>query len=109
MADSDRAVIRSRKSMIRNTPSTELTAMYDYCMVFKMDGEDGNYKLSKTAKFVMSKLKNAKLEVFSYYSVQYDELIMLIRCPVSFLLETDFFTLQCLKTFNNRAHDVRSK
>eukprot|EP01031_Cornospumella_fuschlensis_P045331 gene45331-55461_t len=94
MADVEHAEILSRESIIRNTPSNELTAKYDYCMVFKMDGDSGNYSHSKTSKFVMKQLKNAGLDVFSYDSVQGDEVIFLIRCPVdvmkNFADEIDF-------------------
>lgn len=84
MGDLEHAEILGRESIIRNTPSNELTAKYDYCMVFKMDGNGGNYTHSKTSKFVMKQLLNAKLDVFAYDSVQGDEVIFLIRCPVSF-------------------------
>lgn len=57
--------------------------MYDYVMVFPMEGPAGQMKQSATAKFSVQEMHKAGLETFSYLSVQNDELIVLVRCPVS--------------------------
>lgn len=68
--------------------STDFSATYDYVMVFPMKGDNHDYQ-SKYAKHCIHELLAAGLEVFPYLSVQFDELLVMIRCPVS-------FTLKCL-------------
>lgn len=61
---------------------TDFTSGYDYAMVFKMEGSEGNYKQSTTAKFVVNVLIENEFEVFCYLSVQGDELIILLKPSV---------------------------
>lgn len=74
---------KSRKSVLTLKKNEELSAQYDYVMVFPMEGEPGSLKQTKTAKFAVEEMNKAGLETFSYLSVQDDELIVLVRCPVS--------------------------
>eukprot|EP01039_Chlorochromonas_danica_P003789 gene3789-4139_t len=94
MSELDHALIAARDSIIRPTDSNEFSAKYDYVMVFKMDGTAGNYSIPNTAKFCLQRMHNAGLETFSYESVQRDELLVLIRCPVNvmkkFADDTDY-------------------
>lgn len=73
--------IVKRKSILKSSSSPELSNKYDYCMVFKLEGVDGSYKQSDVAKYCVKKMLEKGLELFSYLSVQRDELIVLIRCP----------------------------
>jgi hypothetical protein len=57
-------------------------------MVFKMEGEKGQYTQSLTAKYVVKTLQDSNFKVFCYYSVQLDELIVLLKASVIF-----FFTI----------------
>lgn len=77
------APIMQRKSVVRGTTTTELAAMYDYCMIFKLEDEQGSLVVSQTTKYIIHEMIHAGLETFSYKSVQEDELIVLIRCPVA--------------------------
>jgi hypothetical protein len=79
----EKAEIVSRESIVHSTDNSEFSNQYDYAMVLKMDGEEGRYVPSNIAKFVIKQMTNAGLETFAYTSVQLDELIVLIRCPVS--------------------------
>lgn len=56
---------------------------YDYCMVFPM--EDG--KQTEVAKFTCKVLLSRGFEIFTYLSVQKDEFIVLIDCPINVVLE----------------------
>jgi hypothetical protein len=76
------AHVRKRKSILKSSVSSELANAYDYCMVFKLvEGKQTDY-----AKYIVNKMKEAKLEVFSFLSVQRDELLVLIRAPVNLFL-----------------------
>jgi hypothetical protein len=77
------ARVLKRRSILKSSSTPELANAYDYCMVFKLEGEPGSLKQSDVAKYVVKKMLDAKFELFSYLSVQRDELIVLIRCPVS--------------------------
>jgi hypothetical protein len=80
------AHVRKRKSILKSSVSSELANAYDYCMVFRLvEGKQTDY-----AKYIVNKMKEAKLEVFSFLSVQRDELLVLIRAPVKLVLFIDF-------------------
>lgn len=66
----------ARNSLVE-TP--EFSATFDYVMVFPMKDSDQ----TKVAKHCIHEMFNAGLELFPYLSVQDDELLVLIRCPVS--------------------------
>lgn len=72
-----------KKSVIQFKKNEELSAQYDYVMIFPMEGEPGSMTQTKTAKHAVDEMNKAGLETFSYMSVQDDELIVLVRCPVS--------------------------
>jgi hypothetical protein len=82
---SERQSIVKRRSVLSTRAKTnEFSAAYDYVMVFPMEGADNMpKKQSETAKSVMKTMEDAGLEIFPYLSVQNDELLVLIRCPVS--------------------------
>lgn len=65
--------------------SDEFAANYDYVMVFPTKEVDGKYEQTERSRVIVSDMLHAGLEVFPYYSVQGDELICLIRCPVELL------------------------
>jgi hypothetical protein len=77
------SVSQKRLSSIKHIKNEELSATYDYVLVFPMVGEPGQMKQSNHAKHSVSEMNKAGLETFSYLSVQSDELIVLVRCPVS--------------------------
>jgi hypothetical protein len=63
----------------------DLSSKYDYCMVFVMQ-KDANKQPTiypDYCNFIVNELKVAGLEVFSYMSAQNDEVVVLIRSPVS--------------------------
>ena len=75
-----------RNSILKKTQNHDLSAAYDYVMVFPMDGEKGQpLRQTETCKNVIKTLEVAGLETFSYLSVQDDEVLVLIRAPVSLL------------------------
>lgn len=71
-----------RHSSIKYIKNEELSASYDYVLVFPMEGPAGQMKQSNPAKYAVREMTNAGMETFSYLSVQNDELIVLVRCPV---------------------------
>lgn len=76
----------------------ELSAHYDYVMVFKMEvGGDGRHRQTAATKDCMKSMIAAGLEIFPYQSVQNDEIYVLIRAPVSELCHLYFspFYLLC--------------
>lgn len=79
--------IVKRKSILKSSSSPELANRYDYCMVFQLEGTPGNYQQSKYTKYCVKKMLEVGLELFSYLSVQRDELIVLIRCPPKVMKE----------------------
>lgn len=60
----------------------EFSQTFDYCIVFPMKKIEGVYTQTDGAKYVCGELLAAGLEIWPYYSVQDDELLVLIRCPV---------------------------
>lgn len=78
----EHAPVAHRESIIRSTESSEFSCKYDYAMIFKMQGEAGSAKIPNIAKYCIQQMQNSGLETYSYQSVQLDELIVLIRCPV---------------------------
>jgi hypothetical protein len=72
-----------RKSSVKKVKNEELSASYDYVLVFPMEGPPGQMKQTTAAKYAVREMERAGLETFSYLSVQNDELIVLVRCPVS--------------------------
>lgn len=74
---------KQRRSSIQYVKNEELSAQYDYVMVFPMEGEPGSMKQTNVSKYCVQEITKAGLETFSYLSVQDDELIVLVRCPVS--------------------------
>lgn len=61
--------------------STDFAGTYDYVMVFPMKGDNHDAQ-TKWAKHCIHEMLSAGLEVFPYLSVQFDELLVMIRCPV---------------------------
>jgi hypothetical protein len=60
-------------------PNPEFSDGFDYVMVFPMK----EVHQTKVTKFCIHEIMEAGLEVFTFLSVQDDELLVLIRCPVS--------------------------
>lgn len=77
------------KSIFINHAVEEFSQTYDYCMVFpmkKVKDENGKrYEQTEAAKYCVTELLAAGFEIYPYPSVQDDELLVLIRCPVSFV------------------------
>ena len=74
-----------RKSVVKHVKNEELSSSYDYVMVFPMEKSSaGGFQQTPTAKYAVGEMNKAGLETFSYLSVQDDELIVLVRCPVRF-------------------------
>jgi hypothetical protein len=70
------------KSMFGQVEINEFAQTFDYCMVFPMKKENGVFQQSPVAKYCVQEMVNAGLECFPYLSVQGDEMLVLIRCPV---------------------------
>ena len=74
---------------MRNPPplhlTNDLSAQYDYCMVFALELDMNKQPtiIPDAAKFIVETMQTSGLETFSYLSVEKDELVVLIRCPVS--------------------------
>lgn len=62
--------------------SSNFSSRYEYVIVFPMEGPVEARVQSNTAKYVVRALKRSGMETFSYKSIQDDELIVLLRCPV---------------------------
>lgn len=65
---------------------SDISLQYEYCMVFKLvtDPYNRNQLTSSSAtRYIIHRMKECGLDVFLYLSVQNDELIALIRAPVS--------------------------
>ncbi|KAJ1415495.1 hypothetical protein B484DRAFT_434715, partial [Ochromonadaceae sp. CCMP2298] len=73
----------NRKSRITHTTSDELSSKYDYVMVFPMEGDAGALKQTNVCKHAVDVMTKAGLETFCYTSIQDDELIVLVRCPIA--------------------------
>lgn len=73
----------ARSSLVVNHDSNDFSSTYDYVLVFPMGGENHDEQ-TKYAKYCIHNMMAAGLEVFTYLSVQYDELLVLIRAPVSY-------------------------
>lgn len=64
-------------------PSTaEFASQYDYVMVFPKEESNGKFTNFNETNRIVERLLGARLEIFPYDSVQGDELIVLIRCPM---------------------------
>ncbi len=76
--------IKRRSVLSMRAKTQDLSAAYDYVMVFPLEGEKDvkPKKQSDAAKNIIKAMETAGLETFSYLSVQDDELLVLIRCPV---------------------------
>ncbi len=87
MAERPHSMIKRRSVLDAHAKSNDLSAAYDYVMVFPMEGADSSVKKqSELSKSVMKIMEDAGLEIFPYLSVQDDELLVLIRCPVKLQL-----------------------
>ena len=87
------AQMRVRKSVIKNVHNSDPTSKYDYCMVFKLTPENQQTDYSK---YIVKQMTNAGLELMCYWSVQRDEIIVLIRCPVSLKIKKRYLsTFSC--------------
>lgn len=73
-------IVKRRSLFKEKSQGDGFASEYDYVLVFPMDGT----KQTPAAKFVITALQHAGLEVFSYLSIQEDELITLVRCPVGY-------------------------
>jgi hypothetical protein len=74
--------LSTESTLVVNHDTTEFSSSYDYAIVFKMRGTNRDHQ-SKHAKYAVHSMLEAGLEIYPYLSVQDDELIILIRCPVS--------------------------
>lgn len=70
------------------SPSRDFSCQFDYVIVFPLHGEE--HRQSMEARHVVHTMLRAGLELFSYLSVQKDELIVLFRCPVRFIYLNPF-------------------
>lgn len=70
----------STNSVIENVSEDEFSAHFDYAAIFKLDGQGNPNKLCR--RFV-KELQDGGMQLFFYKSVQQDELIVLLRAPVS--------------------------
>lgn len=74
------------KSIFLQHEIEEFSQTFDYCMVFpmkKVKDENGkHFEQTEAAKYCVSELLGAGFEIYPYNSVQGDELLVLIRCPV---------------------------
>lgn len=88
MADRD-------SSYIRSSTGAEFSEKYDYAFVFALEGEAGNRRQSDMCKYMVKTLLEAKFDVFSYLSVQEDELIVLLKADFERLKRfADFINFQ---------------
>jgi len=71
---------------IRENDMKEFSAQFDLAIVFPMEGENHTQQ-SDVAKHTIYELMEAGLEVFTYLSVQDDELYCLFRAPVSIVFQ----------------------
>lgn len=79
-----RSLSRSQSEIVR-TEQTDFAGQYDYVFVFKMiesDNNSGIFEQSDCAKNCIHSMLEAGLEVFPYLSIQQDELMVLVKCPV---------------------------
>lgn len=71
-----------RQSQLVQAKPTAFASRFDYVIIFKMEGD--HYKeQSITAKHCIRSMVEADLEVYTYLSVQEDELIVMVTCGVS--------------------------
>lgn len=70
------------ESHTKSNKKTELSSQYDIVLVFPLEGPKEALTQSAEAKYVVNELHKASMETFSYLSIQDDELIVLVRCPV---------------------------
>eukprot|EP01038_Epipyxis_sp_PR26KG_P015834 gene15834-21454_t len=68
----------TRSSIVKGNTMQEFSSKFDYVLVFKM-GKDGSQ--SPYAKESVHAIINAGLEVFTYLSIQGDELFVMVYCP----------------------------
>ena len=88
--------IKRRSVLGQRAKTQEFSAGYDYVMVFPLDGEKDvkPKKQSDAARGIVKLMTDAGLEVFSYLSVQDDEMLVLIKAPVRiiiFFVISDFY------------------
>lgn len=76
--------MHSAHSLLKHNASAEFSSQFDYVFVFKMkETRDGSAMVqSDVAKHCMNAMINAGLEIYPYLSIQQDELIVLVCCPV---------------------------
>jgi len=79
-------------SILRKEELKEFSQTFEYVMVFPMEGETKETQ-SVTAKYVIHEMLGAGFELYPYLSVQKDELIVLIRCPVNSLVDIIYILL----------------
>lgn len=82
------------KSLNLNDKIEEFSQTYDYCMVFPMKKVGNEYQQTGAAQYVVEELLSAGFEIYPFLSVQGDELLVLIRCPVR--SSKDILNFQCL-------------
>lgn len=81
------------RASISRPAQTDRSLKYDYCMVFKLEGNEQ----SDESKFIIQKMKSKGLDVFCYLSVQKDEMIALITAPVRCsLIRSCFFVIESI-------------
>jgi len=70
----------SGEKVLPDVSEDEFASNFEYAAVFKLDDEE---KPSSFCKRFVKDLQKSNIEMFFYKSVQHDELIILIRAPVS--------------------------
>lgn len=73
-----------KKALSEFVPSKTFTAQFDFVIVFPVVKHAPKGQ-SHIARYVMHTMLNAGLELFPFLSVQDDEIVVLIRCPVRLL------------------------
>jgi hypothetical protein len=86
----------------------EFSSQFDYVFIFPMLEKDYS-KQSPYAQHIADVFVNTGLELFSYLSVQNDELIILVKCPVSSSrcsMHVNMFIFKFLNLFINNLKDI---
>ena len=77
---------------VQNEPELqEFSSKFDYVLVFKMGKDNSQSPYAKDSTYA---LLEAGLEVYTYLSIQEDELYVMLRCPVRFYFKCCFVDSQ---------------
>lgn len=85
-----RQVQGHKKTICKFIPSKRFAAQFDMVIVFPVVEHAVNGQ-SHLARYVMHTMLTAGLEIFPFLSVQDDEIVVLIRCPVRSLMISPLF------------------